>query len=108
MFRGIANNFGSDNENTLIALLNIMCRLISKDKDFKEFVSKTAFTDFKTRVDTLVDLLAHEHANGSMNYYHSIRIEIKKIRALFNLIEFSYRDFRKKKYFKPFKKVLPA
>ena len=53
MFKGIANNFGSDNENTLIALLNIMCRLISKDKDFKEFVSKTAFTDFKTRVDTL-------------------------------------------------------
>lgn len=53
MFKALSDNFSSDNENTLIAVLNILCRLISIDKEFQEFLKKSAFQEFKTRIDTL-------------------------------------------------------
>lgn len=52
-FRAISDNFSSENENTLIALLNILCRLVSQLKDFKDFLKKAAFAEFKTKIDTL-------------------------------------------------------
>ena len=53
LFKAISENFASENEDTLIALLNILCRLAATSKDFKEYLKKTVFTELKTRVDTL-------------------------------------------------------
>lgn len=52
-FRALSENFSSDNENTVVAILNVLCRLISKEKEFKDFLRKAAFTEFKTKIDTL-------------------------------------------------------
>ena len=53
IFKALAENFSSDNENTLVAILNILCRLITKAPTFKDHLKKSAFTDLKTRIDTL-------------------------------------------------------
>lgn len=53
MFKALSENFSSDNENTVIALLNILCRLMSKSDSFKNYLKKTVFAEFKTKIDTL-------------------------------------------------------
>ena len=53
IFKALADNFSSDNENTLVALLNILCRLITKGPTFKEYLKKSVYNDMKTRLDTL-------------------------------------------------------
>ncbi len=53
LFKALSENFSSDNENTVIALLNIMCRLISKSSSFKDYLKKQVYAEFKTKVDTL-------------------------------------------------------
>ena len=51
--KAITGNFGSENENTLVASLNVICRFIQKDKEFKEYVKKAGATELKTKLDFL-------------------------------------------------------
>src|SRR4030095_9185250 len=37
--------------------------------------------------------------------FHKLRVEIKKLNALFDLIDFCCKDFKRKKTFKPFCKI---
>lgn len=51
--KAVTGVLSSDNENTLVAALNVICRLIHKDKDFREYVKKAGFTELKTKLDFL-------------------------------------------------------
>lgn len=53
MYRVLSGNLSSDVDNTVIALLNIFCRLISKDKEFQNYIKKDVYSDFKVKIDTL-------------------------------------------------------
>jgi CHAD domain-containing protein len=52
-----------------------------------------------------MDLLDQVPAKRSINYFHALRIEIKKIKALFRLIDFSSRKFQWKKAIKPYRLI---
>lgn len=51
--KAVTSIFSSDTENTLIASLNVICRLIQKDAEFKAYVKKAGFTELKTKLDFL-------------------------------------------------------
>lgn len=57
------------------------------------------------RVDRLVSLISKKRSTRSINYYHDLRIEIKKIKALFELIHFHNGKFNRKSSLRPFKKL---
>ena len=57
------------------------------------------------RVGKLIGLLNEIPGKCSVDYFHSIRIEIKRIKALFKLIDFSCHHFPRKKVFEPFKQI---
>lgn len=57
------------------------------------------------RVDNVVSLITITRNAGNANYYHDIRIEVKKIKALFELIRYHDRDFKLKKNLEPFRQL---
>ncbi|MDZ4667418.1 MAG: CHAD domain-containing protein [bacterium] len=50
-------------------------------------------------------ILEKPRAKYSTSTFHKLRVEIKKLNALFNLINYCSKDFRRKKTFKPFKEI---
>ena len=67
--------------------------------------TKLVNTFFKKQVHLLLSILQKKESSFSENDFHSIRIAIKKIKALFTLVEKSNASFHQKKYFAPFKIV---
>jgi len=62
-------------------------------------------TFFKKQIHLLLSILKKKESSFSENDFHSIRIAIKRIKALFALVEKSNSSFHQKKYFAPFKLV---
>ncbi len=50
-------------------------------------------------------ILAKPRAEYSISTFHKLRVEIKKLNALFDLINYCSKDFKHKKKFKPFKEI---
>lgn len=55
-----------------------------------------------TTIDALLETPKHEYTAET---FHQLRVEIKKMNAIFDLIKFCNKDFKQKKTFKPFKLV---
>lgn len=67
--------------------------------------SKSYLKFFKKITKTINSLLSkpvQEYANED---YHRLRVEIKKLNALLNCLQFCSKKFKRKKYFKPFQKI---
>lgn len=47
------DTLSSENENTVVAILNSFCRLIKSDSDFKTFFKKSGLALIKAKFDTL-------------------------------------------------------
>jgi len=60
---------------------------------------------FKNRIVAIVKLLAKPRHKYNANTFHNLRVEIKKLHALFYLINYSSKDFKCKKNFKIFKLI---
>ncbi|MBS1517817.1 MAG: CHAD domain-containing protein [Bacteroidetes bacterium] len=59
----------------------------------------------KRREDNISFLLNKPRGLFTSGTFHKLRVEIKKLNALFCLIKFCVRNFKKKKLFKPFRTV---
>lgn len=57
------------------------------------------------RIKKLIELLEATSSNVEEEYFHSIRIEIKKIRALFGILQHNNTKFKKRGYGRPFKAI---
>jgi CHAD domain-containing protein len=66
---------------------------------------KALTTYFVTRKKTLLSLLEKSEKKYTPSTFHQLRVELKKLNALFDLIEFSSTKFRRKKVIKPFKTI---
>lgn len=66
---------------------------------------KALKTYFKTRKKALLSLLEKPRKKYTPETFHQLRVEIKKLNALFDLIESSSKKFRRKKSIKPFKTI---
>jgi|SRR5688500_11352000 len=66
-------------------------------KELKKFL--------KNRLDHIIDLLDKPKSSYSPETFHQIRVEIKKIDAGFELINFCFKKFKMKTLFEPFNKV---
>lgn len=53
-YKTLVDSFSSENENTVIGILNILCRLVSKDPGFKDFLKKSVLAEFKAKLDALM------------------------------------------------------
>jgi hypothetical protein len=63
---------------------------------------KAITTYFKTRKKAFLHLLEKSEKKYTTSTFHQLRVELKKLNALFDLIEFSSKNFRQKKLIKPF------
>lgn len=52
-YKALTENLASENENSVIAILNALCRLLAKDPGFKDFVKKSVLGEFKAKLDAL-------------------------------------------------------
>ncbi|MEP7321917.1 MAG: CHAD domain-containing protein [Saprospiraceae bacterium] len=59
----------------------------------------------KNRKGAIHFILEKPRATFSTSTFHKLRVEIKKLNALFDLINFCSKDFKRKKNFKPFKEI---
>lgn len=66
---------------------------------------KTLEKYLKHRETAIISLLEHPRSKYTPGTIHKIRLEIKKLNALFNLINYCSNDFKLKKTFKPFNKI---
>lgn len=66
---------------------------------------KALTTYFKTRKKAFQYLLEKSKKKYTTSTFHQLRVELKKLNALFDLIEFSSKKFRRKKLIKPFKTI---
>ena len=60
---------------------------------------------FKKRAINIQNILSIPPEEYGKEEYHKLRVEIKKLHAILDLIKYCHSDFQKKKYFKPFKKI---
>lgn len=60
---------------------------------------------FKNRIIAINQLIETPRDAYTAETFHQLRVETKKLNALFELINFSENGFKKKKLFKPFKQV---
>jgi CHAD domain-containing protein len=67
--------------------------------------SKPVKKYFKKRANAINRLMKKPGYQFSMEDFHELRVEIKKIRALLFLVKNSSKDFKLNKNFKPFKKI---
>jgi len=58
--------------------------------------------DRKTAIDSLLEQPRDKYNTET---FHELRVEMKKLNALLDLIKFCYQDFKRKKTYKPFKKI---
>ena len=68
-------------------------------------VAKALEKYFTKRVTTLDLLLERPKYKYTLESYHKLRVEIKKLNALFKLVDYSVAGFKRKKYFKPLKNI---
>ncbi|WP_296704491.1 CHAD domain-containing protein [Algoriphagus sp.] len=66
---------------------------------------KTLKKNLKSNLDTIDELLKTPRGEFSKSTFHKLRVEIKKLNAIFNLINFCTKDFKRKETFRPFKEV---
>ena len=66
---------------------------------------KALKTYFKTRKKALLSLLEKPRKKYTPETFHQLRVEIKKLNALFDLIDSSSKKFRQKKMIRPFKTI---
>lgn len=66
---------------------------------------KTLKKYLNSRKVTIDFLLAKPKRNFTPGTFHKLRIELKKLNAFLNLINFCSKDFRKKKTFHPFRQI---
>jgi hypothetical protein len=59
----------------------------------------------KKRKSAIIFLLEKQQESFSPDTFHILRLEIKKLNALFDLVNFCFKGFNKKKTFKPFKLI---
>lgn len=64
---------------------------------------KALQTYLKTRIKAILSLLEKPKKKYSPTTFHQLRVEIKKLNALFDLINCSSKKFRRKKMIKPFR-----
>jgi CHAD domain-containing protein len=57
------------------------------------------------RIDTITSVLELPRSEYTTETWHELRVEIKKLNALFDLIRYCAKDFKRKKIFQPFKQV---
>lgn len=57
---------------------------------------------FKKRADTLPVLLKRSSHTGSVSDIHNLRIEIKKLKAVWKFIGFNAKDFDAKDFFRSY------
>ena len=67
--------------------------------------SKYAKKYFKKQVKVIHEILHSQPLDLTQAKIHELRVEIKKTKALFTLIACANSRFRKRKYFKPFRKL---
>lgn len=60
---------------------------------------------FKRRTDAIVVLLEKPVQKFTVENFHQLRVEIKKLNSLFKLINFCSKTFEKKKHFKTYKSI---
>lgn len=69
---------------------------------------KTAHTllkYFKERAKNINKILSRSPEEYDSGTYHQLRVEIKKLNALSDLVKYCNKKFDQKKYFRPFKKI---
>ena len=66
---------------------------------------KTLKKNLKSTLDTIDELLKIPRTEFSKSDFHKLRVEIKKLNAIFYLINFCSKDFKRKKTFQPFKEI---
>ena len=54
---------------------------------------------------TINGLLETQQECYTPDTFHALRVEIKRLNALFNLVNYCSKEFKKKKTFKPFKRI---
>ena len=59
----------------------------------------------KKRIQAIIALLKRPKRKYWQVTFHQLRIEIKKLDALFDLIDFCAKDFDRDKLFKPFEEI---
>ncbi|HET7115980.1 MAG TPA: hypothetical protein VFI29_05795 [Hanamia sp.] len=59
----------------------------------------------REREKNILKILAMPANKYKMEDYHRLRVEIKKLKTLLELVNYCNKDFQKKKYFKPFIKI---
>jgi CHAD domain-containing protein len=60
---------------------------------------------FKNREVAINLFLEKPRVKYSTSTFHKLRVEIKKLNAIFDLINYCSKDFKHKKHFKPFKEI---
>lgn len=66
---------------------------------------KTLRKYLNNRIDTITGVLALPRSAYTPETWHELRVETKKLNALFDLIRYCSKDFKRKKTFQPFKQV---
>jgi CHAD domain-containing protein len=66
---------------------------------------KELVTYFKTRESALNLILEKAPDSYTVETFHELRVEIKKLKALFELITFCSKKFKSRKTFKPFRTI---
>jgi CHAD domain-containing protein len=59
----------------------------------------------KKRKSAITFLLEKQQESFTPDTFHTLRLEIKKLNALFDLVHFCFKGFKQKKTFKPFKLI---
>ena len=59
----------------------------------------------RKRAKSIHSILEKPEVEYSTNTFHKLRVEIKKVKALFDLIYFCSEDFEFEKHFRPFKEI---
>jgi CHAD domain-containing protein len=59
----------------------------------------------KNRISAIIKILAKPRHEYTVETFHNLRVEIKKLHALFDLINYSSKHFKRRKTFKIFKLI---
>ncbi len=60
---------------------------------------------YKKRLTTIISILSKPEREFTTGVYHRLRVEIKKLNAIFHLLNFSTGKFKRKKSYRPFKDI---
>ncbi|MBP2283003.1 CHAD domain-containing protein [Flavobacterium sp. CG_23.5] len=66
---------------------------------------KTLKKYFKKRTSVINFLLEQKQQSYSPDTFHKLRVEIKRLKALFDLLDYCTKKFKRNKIFKPFKLI---